>query len=114
MIRPGDTEKVDRPECETVDISFIEQKLDLLIAIAPFAGTIHSLKAFKVGRARTEKNSGLIAFDGYLRGDNVRRPFDPVPPSGDYQVGRIIRPVGFAIPKPCIVAENLIFEHDER
>ena len=114
MARAGYAEKVDRPEPEAIAGPSIERKLDLLIAVSPCAVVTHLLEASEVGRARTKKHVRLSALDCSLRGDDIGRPFDPVPPGRCYKVRCVISPVGFAISIPSVFAEDIVLKHDER
>ena len=111
MFRAGYTEEVDRSKRETFTV--VERDFDLLTAITPCAIFVHHLEASEVRCTRTEKYVCPAIGDCYLRGDDIWRPFDPVPPGSLYEVGRIISPVRLAIAIPGIVAKYLVFKHNK-
>ena len=114
MRRAGYSEKVDRPEGKTLPGTAVERQLDLLATVAPCAIVVFDLKASEVRRARTEDYTRLSILNRHLRGDDVGRPFDPVPSGALYEVRRIIGPVGFSISMPSVVPEYLVVKHDKR
>ena len=113
MLRAGHSEKIDRPECETTSGTVIERELDLLATVAPYAIVVPALETSEVGCTRAEKHARLVALDCHLRGDDIGRPFNPVPPRDLYEVGRVIGPVRLAVPVPGVFAEELVIEYNE-
>ena len=112
-LRAGYSEKVDCPERKALPGTTVEREFDLLGAVAPCAIVVPDLKASEVGRARSEEYTRLAIADCHLRSDDIGRPFDPVPPSGLYEIGRVIGPVRFAVPIPGVASEYLVVKHDE-